>query len=45
VQDLTRGPIPGHIARLPLPIAIGMLLQKEATRHGMLLGRTRFALH
>ncbi|MFN2167998.1 MAG: MATE family efflux transporter [Anaerolineae bacterium] len=27
MQDLTRGPVLGHIARLSLPIAIGMLLQ------------------
>lgn len=27
MQDLTRGPVLGHLARLSLPIAVGMLLQ------------------
>ena len=27
MQDLTEGPIPGHLARMAIPIAIGMVFQ------------------
>lgn len=27
MQDLTEGPIPGHLARMAVPIAIGMVFQ------------------
>ena len=27
MQDLTEGPIPGHLARMAVPIAVGMVFQ------------------
>ena len=27
MQDMTKGPIPGHIMRMAMPIAIGMVFQ------------------